>query len=186
MTSVGVYSILIPPNISPPSKRQNIYPTRDDKTDVNDYEKKGEDSEVNVLHCSPQLPMDKLVVTSPHWRSSRIIALCNNDALYCSALFCYHQVHLISAPQHPAISSPADCLLSPGQDQREPRRLAGAGDCPTTPAWSSHSSSSSDQIETSSTMEWLSITHFRVMILCTDCSISNQMKSTGATVLYYR
>ena len=74
-------SILIPPNVSPLSKRQNIYPTRDDETYVNDNEKKGEDSEVNVLHCSPQLPMDKLVVTSPHWRSGRIIALCKNDVL---------------------------------------------------------------------------------------------------------
>ena len=93
------------------------------------------------------------------------------------------EVHLISAPQHPASSSPADCLPSPGRDQREPALQAGAGDCPATPTRSFHSYASSGEIETSSTMEWLSITHFRVMILCTDCSISNQMKSTGATAI---
>ena len=75
-----------PPNISRNSDevkgRQNIPRTRDDKTDINDYEKKCEDSEVNVLHCSPQLPMDKFFVTSSHWRLSWIIALCKNDDIY--------------------------------------------------------------------------------------------------------
>ena len=46
-----------------------------DKRNIQNNEKKGEDSEVDVFHNSSHLPVEILLVASFHRRSCRIIAL---------------------------------------------------------------------------------------------------------------
>ena len=47
----------------------------DDKADIQNDEKEGEDSEVNVLNNSPELPMNELLIAALDRRPSWIIAL---------------------------------------------------------------------------------------------------------------
>ena len=47
----------------------------DHEDNINDDEKEGEDPEVNVLHHSPQLPMEEFSVTAFDWRSRWVVAL---------------------------------------------------------------------------------------------------------------
>lgn len=47
----------------------------DDKADIQNDEKEGEDSEVNVLNNSPELPMNELLIAALDRRPGWIIAL---------------------------------------------------------------------------------------------------------------
>ena len=46
----------------------------DDKGNVQNDEKEGKDSEVNVFNDSSQFPVEELLVTTLHWRSGRVVA----------------------------------------------------------------------------------------------------------------